>query len=123
MLTPVIVVRPRTSRNVDSTDVAPMISGRNARKLANTNARITSAPSPPTMASTITLVPPLFAVAGACSRVMLRETGVPAGGRRGLDGSGDHRLDTARSVVAGRRQEGEREGRPSVPRDEGGVVG
>ena len=56
-LTPVISVSPPTIRNVTSTETPPMSSGSNARKLANTSARMTSAPTEPIIASVISPVP------------------------------------------------------------------
>src|SRR6516162_687256 len=56
-LTPVTSVSPPTTRNVASTEMPPMSSGSSARKLANTSARMTSAPTEPIIASVITPVP------------------------------------------------------------------
>ena len=56
-LTPVTSVRPPTTRNVAGTEMPPMSSGSSARKLANTSARMTSAPTEPIIASVISPVP------------------------------------------------------------------
>ena len=56
-LTPVTSVSPPTTRNVASTEIPPMSSGSSARKLANTSARMTSAPSEPIIASAMIPVP------------------------------------------------------------------
>ena len=56
-LTPVTSVSPPTTRNVASTEMPPMSSGSSARKLANTSARMTSAPTEPIIASVISPVP------------------------------------------------------------------
>jgi hypothetical protein len=56
-LTPVTSVRPPTTRKVASTEMPPMSSGSSARTLANTSARITSAPTEPIIASVISPVP------------------------------------------------------------------
>ena len=65
-LTLVISVRPPTSRKVASTEMPPMSIGSSARKLANTKARISSAPTPPIIDSTMRLVP-LLCGAPFCS--------------------------------------------------------
>src|SRR5579875_1610138 len=57
MLTLVTCSRPLMSRNVDGMAVIAISSGTNASKLPKTNANTASAPSPPSIASTITLVP------------------------------------------------------------------
>ena len=56
-LTPVTSVSPPTTRNVASTEMPPMSSGSSARKLANTSARMTSAPTEPIIASVMSPVP------------------------------------------------------------------
>ena len=60
--TSVTVVRPHTSRNVVRIDATAIIIGTNARNEPNTNASTSSAPTPPSIASSSTpgpLPPPL----------------------------------------------------------------
>ena len=79
-LTPVTSVSPPTSRNVARTEMPPMTSGSSARKLANTSARMTSAPTAPIIASSMIPVPlPEFGLPLASSCAPVTPTCQPAG--------------------------------------------
>ena len=121
-LTPVTSVSPPTTRNVASTEIPPMSSGSRARKLANTSARMTSAPSDPIIASAMIPVPLAEDGCPLASRSRAGDPDVPAGWRGRRDGAVDRRAEVAAAEAGHRGRVDQREGGPAVAGDERRVV-